>query len=90
MFLYRIRVTVATGVAKLMNASSNAVALIMFMYFGSVNYVVGSLLGLSMMIGAYFGANSAIKHQEKLIKPLLLVLVIFLSLFLLYQNWKEL
>ena len=86
-FFFKLDLLQATAIAKLMNFISNLVATIIFAYYGSINYPTAFALMLGYMLGAYFGANSAIKHGERLIKPLFLTIVTVIAIKLVWQYW---
>lgn len=77
----------ASGLARFMNLISNATALAAFMALGSVDYATGLLMGITLMLGAYLGARSAIRLGARLIKPLLLLVVVSLCLKQILQTW---
>jgi uncharacterized membrane protein YfcA len=81
-FFFKLDLLQATAIAKLMNFTSNIVAAILFMSYGSVNYSAAFVLMFGYVFGSYCGAHTAIKHGQKLIKPLFL-----LALKLIWQYW---
>ena len=87
MMLFKLDLLQASAIARLMNFCSNIAALSVFIYYGTINYQIGLLVGAGYMTGSYIGAHTAIKHGGKIIKPLFLLVVIVLAGKLIYQNW---
>jgi len=44
-------------------------------------------MGLSVMVGAYFGARTAIKGGNKFIRPVFISVVLALTVRLAWQHW---
>ncbi len=88
MALYKINLLLTSGVARTMNFVSNGFSLVAFMALGHVNYVLGIAMGLCLMIGAYFGAHSAIRFGSKFIRPVFISVVIAIALRLAWQAWS--
>lgn len=88
MMLYKINLLLISGLARTMNFVSNGFALITFAYFGHIYYGLGIAMGLCLMLGAYFGAHTAIRFGSKLIKPLFIMMVIGIACRLLWQTWS--
>ena len=86
-FFFKLDLLQATAIAKLMNFISNAAALLVFIYYDSINYTLAFALMLGYILGAYFGAHSAIKYGRKLIKPLFLTVVTAIAIKLIWQYW---
>ena len=62
----------AAGNGKALNTASNLAGLATFIFNGSVVWVYGIIMGLSMIAGAYFGTKMAIKHGAAYVRPLFL------------------
>ena len=60
------------------------VSLIVFIYFGLVNYFYGIALLLGRFIGGYFGAKIAVKQGEKFVKTFFAIFVIVSAIKLLF------
>ena len=86
-FFFKLDILQATAIAKLMNFVSNLVATLIFAYNGSINYPTAFALMLGYMLGAFFGARSAIKYGQKLIRPLFLAVVTAIAIKLISQHW---
>ncbi|MGE4588140.1 MAG: TSUP family transporter [Acidaminococcaceae bacterium] len=62
----------AAGNAKALNFASGAGALVSFAMSGTVYWVYGLAMGVSMIFGAIFGSKMAIKHGASYVRPLYL------------------
>ncbi len=89
LLLYPIDLVRASGVARSMNFVSNIAALTVFMVSGSgqVDYIVGLAMGLAVMVGAFFGARTAISGGSKFIRPVFIAVVLALTVRLAWQHW---
>ncbi|PTJ71940.1 hypothetical protein BUZ56_01470 [Staphylococcus hyicus] len=72
----------AAGNAKVLNFASNIGALLMFMYLGHINYVLGIILAISSILGSYVGAQFAIRKGVSYVK----VLFVVVTLILIFKN----
>ncbi|EPZ59169.1 sulfite exporter TauE/SafE family protein [[Clostridium] sordellii ATCC 9714] len=70
----------ASANTKILNFTSNFVALILFMINGQILYSVAILYAISMILGGYIGAKVAINKGSKLIKPIFLIMSIAVGL----------
>lgn len=61
----------ATARAKVLNLTSNAVSLAVFLIAGQVNVALGLPMALGQAVGAWAGAHAALTHGVWLIRPLL-------------------
>ncbi len=87
MLMYPIDLVRASGVARTMNFVSNAAALAVFIINGSVDWVIGLSMGVCLMVGAFFGARSAISGGAKFIRPVFITVVLGLTVRLAWQHW---
>jgi uncharacterized membrane protein YfcA len=71
--------TRAAGSTRIMNFTSNLVALTMFVIGGNVLYGAGLCMGAGQVIGARVGSNMAIRRGARFIRPVFLV-VVFLTI----------
>ena len=62
----------ATAQAKLFNFVSNLSALVYFVFFGQIFWLVGVAMIGGQMIGAYLGARTALKDGAKTIRPIMI------------------
>ncbi|MDO5374885.1 MAG: TSUP family transporter [Staphylococcus rostri] len=63
----------AAGNAKVLNFASNFGALLLFIYLGHVNFVIGLSMAASMIVGSYVGAWFALKYGVGYVKVLFVV-----------------
>lgn len=77
----------AVGYTKIMNFTSNIVALIWFIAGGNVVYTIGLTMAAGQLIGARIGSNLAISNGKRIIKPLYLAVVFVTIVRLLYTNF---
>ncbi|WOV97789.1 TSUP family transporter [Clostridioides difficile] len=68
------------------NLTSNITSLLLFMINGQVDYKIAIVFALVMIMGAYVGAKVAIKKGSKMIKPIFLVMALFMVIKLVYQT----
>ena len=87
LLLYPLDLLRASGVARSMNFISNAMALVVFALGGQVLWLLGTAMGLALMLGAYLGARSAIRGGARLIRPVFLSVVLALTARLVWQHW---
>lgn len=78
----------ATAHTKVMNFTSNIVALVFFMTAGQVLFAEGLLMGVAQFIGARIGANLVTLKGAKFIRPLFITIVFMITAKLLYQNYR--
>lgn len=76
------------GVAatKLLNLTSNAVALVIFAAAGHVDYPVGLAMAAGQIVGARVGARTVMARGAPLIRPLVVVVSIAIAVGLLLQG----
>ena len=79
--------TKAVGVTKVMNFTSNLVALCLFAISGNVNIRAGIVMAIGQIIGARIGSNMAIKRGARFIRPVFLTIVFITVIRLFYQNF---
>jgi uncharacterized membrane protein YfcA len=75
----------AAAHARVMNFSSNAAALVLFAFAGTVLLVPGLVLGVGQLIGGRLGAHLALTRGAKFVRPIFLVMAGLTVLKLLYQ-----
>ncbi|GGB03072.1 UPF0721 transmembrane protein [Macrococcus hajekii] len=68
----------AAGNAKFLNFASNVGALLLFMYMGKVDYMVGLVMGAAMILGSYAGSQFALKKGVSYVKLLFVTVTILL------------
>lgn len=75
----------ASGYAKVLNLKSNLFALMIFIYFGQVNYLFGLVMAVGQFFGGYFGARMVIVNGSKLVRPFFMT-VVFINLIILFYQ----
>jgi len=85
--LYKINILLSSGVARSNNFVSNFCSLCTFIYLGHVNFMIGLLMGVFIMVGSWLGAHSAIRWGGKFIRPIFITVVIGLSINLALKVW---
>ncbi|UEX90964.1 sulfite exporter TauE/SafE family protein [Staphylococcus ratti] len=79
----------AAGNAKVLNFASNLGALLMFMYLGHVDYILGFFLLISSIVGAYTGAQFAIRKGVSFVKVLFVCVTLVLILKNAFDYFKD-
>lgn len=87
LLMYPVDLLRASGVARTMNFVSNGMALAVFIAYNQVAWLLGLCMGLALMMGAYLGANSAIKGGSKLIRPIFICVVMAITIRLVWKGW---
>ncbi len=64
---------------KLINVFSSAVATIIFMWQGLIDYRLGAILAVTMFIGAYIGARVVTKLSDVWLKRIFITVVLILA-----------
>ena len=79
MKLFNLDLVAAAGVARFMNFISNITALLTFMALGTIDYPIGLTMGVTLMLGAFIGAHSAIRYGAPFIRPVFLGVVLLMA-----------
>jgi uncharacterized protein len=66
--------------AKILNTTSNIVALIVFIKFGYVHYLYGIIMAIAGIFGAIVGTKVAVTKGSKFVKPLFFIMTVWLVL----------
>ncbi len=77
----------ATATTKVMNFTSNIVSLGVFLIGGKVLFLVGILMGLAQILGAYVGSSMVVKKDVTFIRGFFLLVVGVTIVKLIYDNW---
>jgi hypothetical protein len=88
-FFMGMELTKATGTTKVMNFTSNIVALSLFVIGGNVNYAAGFVMAAGSIIGARVGSSLAVKKGSRFIRPVFVSIVMLTIIRLLYQNYAS-
>jgi hypothetical protein len=75
--------TEATASTKVLNATSNVSALVVFALAGSPVLAAGLVMGLGQAVGARLGARAVLRRGAGLVRPLLVVVSVAMSVRLL-------
>lgn len=75
----------SAGNAKFLNFGSNIGALTLFIFLGKVDYTIGLIMAVSMIIGSFVGSQFAIKKGVGYVKVLFIVITILLLLKNIYD-----
>jgi uncharacterized membrane protein YfcA len=75
----------AVANTKFINVFSSAIATIVFMWQGLVDYKLGAILGVTMFLGAYAGAHYVTKLNDIWIRRIFLTAVLLLAIKTLYD-----
>lgn len=89
MALMGMNMTKASGYTKIMNFTSNIVALTVFVAGGNVLYSAGLIMAVGQIIGATAGSSMAIKNGAKFIRPVFLIVVLLTIVRLVYANYAS-
>ena len=76
----------ATAHTKLMNFTSNAVALAVFLTGRNVHWAPGLVMGAGQFLGAQIGARMVVTRGVKFIRPIFILVAIAISLRLLFAS----
>jgi len=79
--------TRATGYTKIMNFTSNIVALTWFIMGGNIIWSIGLTMAAGQIIGARIGSGMAIRKGAAFIRPLFLTVVFLTIIRLAYINF---
>jgi hypothetical protein len=77
----------ASGITRIMNFTSNIVALAVFILGGKVVYSAGLCMAAGQVIGARAGSSLAIRKGVKFIRPIFLTVVFMTILRLVYVTY---
>ena len=78
----------ATATTKVMNFTSNFVALVFFLSVGQVRFVEGLVMGVGQFLGARVGSKLVIRRGTGFIRPVFITVVLALVGRLIYLNYK--
>lgn len=77
---------VASGNGKVLIVLTNAIALVSYVRTGNVAYEIAVPAAVSAILGNLIGVNFAIKKGEKVIKPVMLIIVILTVIKFAWEN----
>ncbi len=73
----------ATAHTKILNLTSNIASLLFFIISGKVVWLLGGVMAVGQLFGAYLGSHLVIRHGAGIVRPVLVVVSIAVSLKLL-------
>jgi uncharacterized protein len=68
----------AAGLGRVLNLASNVSALAYFAWAQKVDWAVGIPMAASMAVGGYVGSHVTLKHGDRVVKPLFVVVTLVL------------
>lgn len=83
--LAHIPVTEANGTAKVINLSTNVAALVVYIIYGKVIYLLGLTAGIFGILGNYLGARYFEKGGAKSMKPIMVTVLAIFFVKVLYE-----
>lgn len=86
-FFLGFSMTRAAGYTRVMNFTSNVVALAVFIALGNVIWTAGLIMAAGQVLGARTGSSLAIKKGARLIKPIFITVVFLTTARLAYQSY---
>lgn len=84
-----LNMTKATGYTKVMNFTSNIVALFVFLWGNNVAYTAGLIMAVGQFIGARAGSGMVIEKGTKFIKPVFITVILINVVCLAYKNYLD-
>ena len=79
--------TKAAGFTRIMNFTSNIVALLIFIIGSKVIYSAGLCMASGQIIGAFAGSRLAVRNGAKFIRPVFMTVILATILRLIYVNY---
>jgi cupin 2 domain-containing protein len=75
----------ASGYAKVLNLKSNLFSLVVFLYFGKVNFIFGFIMAIGSLLGGTLGAKFVILKGSAVVRPFFMVVVLINVLMSFYE-----
>lgn len=75
----------ASGLGRALNLASNVSALAYFVAVGAVNWGLGIPVAISMAVGGYVGSHVNLKHGDRYLKPLFVIVAAAIAIRLAFQ-----
>ena len=76
----------AAAHTKVVNFTSNVTSFLFFAVAGHVLWLPAAVMALGQLLGAFIGANTAIKHGSNIIRPLLVTVSLVITAKLIYED----
>lgn len=80
------QIVTATGNAKVFNFASNIAAVVVFLIGGKIVWLVGAIMMIGQVLGAYIGSLMIIKNGAKLVRPLVVVMCFLMVIKYVYDK----
>ncbi|MDP5276756.1 TSUP family transporter [Chengkuizengella axinellae] len=77
----------ATANAKLLNFTSNFSALIYFIFFGHIAWIIGLVMMLGQIIGSFIGAKMVLDKGASIIKPVVITVCFIMAIQVFWRNF---
>lgn len=82
------QIITATGNAKVFNFASNIAAVVVFLVSGKIVWLVGGVMIIGQILGAYIGSLMVIKNGSKLVRPLVVLMCFLMVVSYLYKKFS--
>jgi uncharacterized membrane protein YfcA len=79
--------TRATAHTKVMNFTSNAASLGVFLLAGQAHFLAGATMGVGQLLGAQLGARVVIRKGTRFIRPVFILVVLAITAKLIHRNF---
>ena len=76
----------AAGTTKAINLSSNVAAFVTFVIHGKIIYTLGLAAAICSILGNYIGSGLVMGNGQKIVRPLILVVLAILFVKILLGN----
>ena len=76
----------ATAHCKILNFTSNIAALLYFVFFGNIAWLVGFIMIAGQVLGALLGSKMLWKKGAKLIRPVVVIVCFLMAFRIIWQN----
>ncbi len=84
--LFGLGLIKASAHAKMLNLTSNAASLALFIPAGDVVWQIGVVMAAGQVAGGYLGARAGIRYGVKFVRPLVIFVSVVMALRLLFIN----
>ncbi|NOL49692.1 TSUP family transporter [Pelistega europaea] len=81
------QIVTATGNAKVFNFASNIAAVVVFLVSGKIVWLVGGVMIVGQILGAYIGSLMVIKNGAKLVRPLVVLMCFLMVAKYIYEKF---
>ncbi len=77
----------ASMMTKPLNLTGNVISLVLFIYLGHVDYVLGIVMGIGQIIGSLAGSRLVMSHGHRLVRPVFITVTLAMTLKLIYEQF---